>query len=242
LGVRGNLVLSPHYYKQLIRVRRMLDLFVAYWCGCRFAFWWLEFQAPSPVTAFHYYRATRERYPAIFLTFSFHVLAICLLIANLSPHRLEFVDPTISLTIFGATPNAQEIPPEPALQKPSDVLVAMPDIQVDAKTEPASANAQTAAPSQILAPRPDPRHINQLPPSPAGAAKALENAVVILKIMIQTDGTVTDAEISKSSGDARLDQYAAGYVKSNWRFLPALASGIAISDWTTVLVPFRAAA
>jgi TonB family protein len=233
-------------HQQFIRMCQVLDFLLSYWqaVGRRFVSVRLdfEFQTLSTDAVLRYYRTTRERYPAIFLTFSFHVLAVCLLIANLAPHRLEFVDPTISLTIFGATPHAQEIPPEPALQKPSDVLVAMPDIQVDTKTEPASANAQTAAPSQILAPRPDPKHINQLPPLPAGAVKAPENAVVILKIMIQTDGSVSDAEISKSSGDARLDQYAAGYVKSNWRFLPAFASGIAISDWTTVLVPFRAAA
>lgn len=213
----------------------------------RAAAWLSRFVASASLETLHarigplysYYVVIRRHYPAMFLTFAFHVFALSLLIANLSPHRLAFVDPTISMTIFGAAPRAQETPPEPALQKPSDVLVAAPDIEVAAKTQTESRNAQTAAPSQILAPRPDPRHINQLPRLPGGVANARDETVVVLKILVQTDGSITDAEIAKSSGDARLDQLAVDYVKANWRLLPALASGVVVQDWTTVMVPFR---
>jgi periplasmic protein TonB len=116
----------------------------------------------------------------------------------------------------------------------------MPDILPDAtNTQAASTKETTAEASQVLAPRPDPKYANASPALPPEFAKLGAGTSMILRIFVQTDGSVTDAEIAKSTGDARLDQFAAAYVKAHWRYLPALASGVAIPNWTTVLVPFR---
>ena len=180
-----------------------------------------------------------QRTMASGFTIALNLLVLWIVVLNLRPHAPVVTLPVFSITIFGSTSAAQQVPPEPALVKPSDTLAAIPDIEVDASTQTASAHELAVQGSQILAPRPDPKHINALPAVPAAFAKPGADVTLILRVYIQADGAVTDAQIARSSGDARLDQFVASYVKANWRYLPALASGVAISDWTTILVPFR---
>jgi TonB family protein len=57
---------------------------------------------------------------------------------------------------------------------------------------------------------------------------------------VQPDGSISDAHVVKTSGDAKLDEFAVEYVKTNWRYIPATIAGQPVDDWTTVLVPFKA--
>jgi TonB family protein len=94
--------------------------------------------------------------------------------------------------------------------------------------------------AQMLAPRPDTNHIN-VPPQLPALFRTLGNGIsLIVRIFVQPDGSISDAHVVKTSGDAKLDEVAIEYVKQNWRYIPASISGRPVEDWTTVLVPFNA--
>ena len=51
-----------------------------------------------------------------------------------------------------------------------------------------------------------------------------------LQLAIGTNGSVTDCQITKSSGADRLDAAACDYVKGHWRYQPATHNGIPIAS------------
>jgi TonB family protein len=58
------------------------------------------------------------------------------------------------------------------------------------------------------------------PPYPKLSQMTGEQGTTMLQVTVGKDGTVTDAEVAKSSGSLRLDQAAVDYVKANWRWEP----------------------
>jgi TonB family protein len=56
-----------------------------------------------------------------------------------------------------------------------------------------------------------------------------EQGYVTLALTIGPDGHVSDADVDKSSGSARLDDAAAGIARSRWLYTPPLKDGQAIS-------------
>jgi TonB family protein len=88
-------------------------------------------------------------------------------------------------------------------------------------------------------PRLDPRHINEQPElrRRMGAVGALS---LELRILVQPDGSVSDAEVARSTGTADIDRIAITVVKNSWRYLPAPINGKPIEFWTTVIVRFTA--
>lgn len=87
----------------------------------------------------------------------------------------------------------------------------------------------------ILAPRPDPVHPNDAPRVAHASGSPL-----VLKLLILNDGSVGDAQVATSSGDAQTDADVLAFIKEHWRFLPAMLRDTAIQYWTTVAVPLRA--
>lgn len=61
---------------------------------------------------------------------------------------------------------------------------------------------------------------------------------VRLVIAIAEDGFITDASVQLSSGVPSLDDFAIGWVKSKWRYIPAMRGGKAIAVTTTAIVEF----
>jgi TonB family protein len=182
-------------------------------------------------------RLEPERFSAVGLAVLINILAIWILAANL--HLAQTDSPQdLHATLFPTRPQSQP-PPDPQLVSPSIPLVPEPVIMIEPDTPP-TATITAMSMAQMLAPRPDTNHINVAPPLPA-LFRALGNGItLILKIFVQPDGSISDAHIVKTSGDAKLDEFAVEYVKANWRYIPASISGKAVDDWTTVLVPFKA--
>jgi TonB family protein len=182
----------------------------------------------------------RDRPMAIGMAAAINIAALCVLVWNAAPIGAQSTSVSIATTLFEA-PNAERAPPSmPSLQSPEPPReVQPPQIEIAADSSPSVA-ASTAAMAQMLAPRPDPQHINAPPAPPKSLGAAVANIAIILQILVEPDGSIADARITKSSGDGRLDKFAMAYVKANWRFIPALISGTPIEDWTTVLVPIRA--
>ncbi|MBD3892770.1 TonB family protein [Hydrogenophaga sp.] len=77
---------------------------------------------------------------------------------------------------------------------------------------------------------------NPIPPYPALSRRLGEQGRVLVRALVQTDGTAARAEIYRSSGHARLDQSALKTVLT-WRFRPGQRAGVPETMW--VVVPIR---
>lgn len=84
------------------------------------------------------------------------------------------------------------------------------------------------------------RPIHQKNPAPVYPLRAREagwEGLVILKVLVASDGHVVQAEILKSSGYPILDESALKAIRK-WRFLPASAGNILFSSWIKIPVRF----
>ena len=90
-------------------------------------------------------------------------------------------------------------------------------------------------PPGVSAPREDPSAPHALPTSPAHAVACQESGAVKLALTIGTDGRVSDALVTSSSGYGDLDAAASVGARS-WRYLPATKDGepIAVRVTTTI--------
>ena len=111
-------------------------------------------------------------------------------------------------------------------QRPSTDLPPLPDVQ--------------PKPPIMVAAKLDPRHAAALQPIYPEASKRLdEEGVVVLRVLIGTDGRVKQAEVKTSSGYDRLDEAALRQARRSWRFLPATRDGVAIESWKELPIRFE---
>ncbi len=76
-----------------------------------------------------------------------------------------------------------------------------------------------------------------LPSYPEIARRENQQGTVLLRVLVEADGSVARVEIAQSSGFDALDRAAADTVRSRWRFVPGERGGANITSW--VLVPIR---
>lgn len=154
--------------------------------------------------------------------------------------RFDVVDqsPPISVELF-SEPSPTLAPPAPVLQSPAEPFVAEPTFEI------ARSSAASIAKSDVegtLPARVDPKSPNlqpALPDSLRATIDASRTVVVVVRSLVLPDGSVGGTELAGSSGDVALDALALSYVRSNWRFLPAVRGGTLSSDWITVEVLFQ---
>jgi TonB family protein len=175
------------------------------------------------------------RLASVAVVLTAHALLLWVLLAGMPPRLSEDREPQVfRVSLVGQAPVQQPVA-SPDLVTPNVDLVPAPDIQIAEESAPAAITQfDSATMSQILAPRPDPNHRNPPPTlslSNGGAATDL-----VLRILVLPDGSVSDAQVAQSSGQAELDAEAVAFVKTHWRYLPATLSGHAIQYWTTVIV------
>jgi TonB family protein len=140
----------------------------------------------------------------------------------------------VALVAAGApTPAKMDPVPEPPMLAAASSAIAAPNIEIQAAPSP---GAWGPSPANILPPRPDPKFQNVGPALPAAFPKT--QVQILLTILVDADGAVTDARVAQSSGQSALDQLAEAFVKAKWRFRAALLQGKPVADWTTVLVRF----
>jgi TonB family protein len=130
--------------------------------------------------------------------------------------------------------------PEPRLQTTITNEVPRPDIEIQAAVRAGSGIGAISA-AIILPPRPDPAIRNASPALPTAFVKLGSEVEVLLTILVNSDGSVGDARVARSCGEALLDQLAQSFAKANWRFRAAAANGLPVSDWATVMVKFAPA-
>lgn len=133
---------------------------------------------------------------------------------------------------------AEKITPAPAAPKAPEVPAAKP-----------AANAVQPATSASPAPTADSRQPltlpnlnadylnNPAPPYPEKARERGEQGKVLVRALINADGTVAELAMKRSSGFANLDRSALETVKK-WRFVPARRGSDAVSAWVVVPITF----
>ena len=87
-------------------------------------------------------------------------------------------------------------------------------------------------------PEPDPAFPQAITAYPRIALLKHQEGTVVLNILVLEDGQVGDVRLIRSSGYAQLDA-AAQVEVSNWRYLPAVRNGAAVSAQVNVTIRFH---
>lgn len=131
-----------------------------------------------------------------------------------------------------------EIPPRPV-----DQIVQ--EAPLDLETEPTQAVAPTLSevgPSLSSAPLEGASlqyAVASPPPYPSREARNGTEGTVLLRILVDTDGSPIDVLVERSSGTRSLDDSARRHVLKHWKFKPAMDQGRAVQAWGLVPIDFR---
>jgi TonB family protein len=145
-------------------------------------------------------------------------------ISLFNPHLPSSTPPPRSLSNWNfRLPDEIDVP-EPQIE-------ITPDIGAGSGTRPNEA-------TERLAPELDPSHVNEEPELPSTLGALIAALSLRLNILVLPDGSIFDIHVLQSTGEAGYDKLAVQWVKTNWRFLPAIRNGQPIEAWTTVMIRF----
>jgi protein TonB len=190
--------------------------------------------------------------PSVLLVGSLHVAAIYTLLVALDvvPNPAAPTPPINIRSIEAAPPKPQPLPvlDHPVFAQPTRPQpVPVPPIEIHAvRTGPTISVAPTvphvfATPQHVGAT--SPLHpigwTHTIPPYPPLALRLAHEGTARLKISVDPQGNVVTAELVQSTGHEELDAAALAWVKTHWRYQPALKDGDAIAANTEAVVTFR---
>lgn len=141
----------------------------------------------------------------------------------------------------------QPPPPKPALQLPNLPAIPPPQINVQQQqtqsppitVQTTTAPAGPANNSPVATQAKGITSTHSIPPYPETSRRLGKQGTVVLKVMIDADGSVTDAQVEQSSGVQDLDTAAVEWVKSHWKYKPATGtSGQPIASVSEAAVKF----
>lgn len=136
-----------------------------------------------------------------------------------APQPVAIADPTPSPTV--ATGIIEPQPPAPPLLTPMVVAEPAPP-----------------APPRIELPSSSADYLNNAPPPYPPLSKRLgEQGKVIVRALIEVNGSASKAEIRTSSGYERLDQTALQTVLK-WRYVPGKRAGVPEAMWFNIPITF----
>lgn len=136
--------------------------------------------------------------------------------------------------------NQAEPSPLPATTPSAPTATASSNSTATAAATPAAAGTASAAPSpaKIELPSASADYLNNPKPAyPPLSRRLREEGKVVLRVLIDTDGSAARAEIRSSSGYERLDQAALQTVL-RWRYVPARRNGLPEAMWFNVPINF----
>jgi periplasmic protein TonB len=137
------------------------------------------------------------------------------------PPPVQVVAPEVVLTYTPPTPTTSiSVPPPPVRATPPRVEPAPPSPVV---FTPAKAIAST----------------HTIPEYPPLSRRLHEQGTLRLKLTIDEKGIVAQATVVNSSGAQRLDEAAVSWVKSHWRYTPAMQGTTAVPSTADAIVEFR---
>lgn len=174
------------------------------------------------------------------ITIAIQVGVILALVAGLASSQLkkELLAINASVERPKVIPKAPP-PPPPNLVRPPPVTTVVPQFAIQAPPPPAApapVKAAPPAPPRAVAPT-ELKAITRthsLPPYPTISQRLGEQGTSQLQVSINTEGSVSDCKVSKSSGSQRLDDAACEYVKGHWKWQPPTQEGKPVSATTMV--------
>ena len=209
-------------------------------------------------------RSSAMRYVGGAFVGALHVVAIWAIANGLAIRLVHDVPKLIETKIIEQPPKPKERPPaapKVQMQAPPKIqtFVPPPDIKIETPPPPPAAiqQVQKITPARVTPPQqsapvttpapppavPDTEAVgiastHTTPPYPPVAHRLGKEGTVMLHISISATGDVTDASVATSSGTDELDQAAIEWVKSHWRYKPAIHSGQPVASTAKVAVQF----
>jgi protein TonB len=183
----------------------------------------------------------------IALVGSLHLILIYAVLAALDVVPIPTIPPITDTTVIIKTAHPTPPPPiNPTMAKPTTTNIPAPWIPIDhgaasgptitgptpdGGTMPLTPETYAAA-SAIAA-------THTIPSYPALDRRLDHEGTVLLTVAIDTNGNVSDASVTKSSGFEGLDAAAVAWVKEHWRYKPATRNGNAVAATARAEVTFR---
>ena len=143
--------------------------------------------------------------------------------------------PPVVVPSMSVPPVVLAPPLPPSIEVPEEAPTA-----ITAKELPADLPAPApVASSTVTEARFDVDYLNNPKPAyPPLSRRLREEGVVVLKVLVRSDGSVANALVDKRSGSTRLDDAALGAVKQ-WHFVPARRGNEPIESWVLVPIEFE---
>lgn len=132
------------------------------------------------------------------------------------------------------------VEPTPAPTAPTGVVDPAPAPPIFVPVAPVAVAAPAAppAPPKVELPSSDADYLqNPKPPYPPISKRLGEQGKVVIRVLINVNGTADKGEIKRSSGFDRLDQTALNTVL-RWRYVPGKRAGVAETMWFDVPINF----
>jgi protein TonB len=196
-------------------------------------------------------RSPAERFTTLGILAALHVVAI---FALWTRHLL--VEPEPAPLFVNPIDTVVPIPPPPppvvvpSMAVPPVVLAPPLPPNIEVLEQARTAISAKEVPADLPVPAPalssdttearfDADYLNNPTPAyPPLSRRLREEGVVVLKVLVRSDGSVANALIDKRSGSTRLDDAALAAVKQ-WRFVPARRGTEPIEAWVFVPIEFE---
>jgi protein TonB len=192
-------------------------------------------------------QATPRRVISLALVGVLHVILIYALASGLAQSLVKKgLDEIKVATVEDKPIDKPPPPPPPKLEEPPPPFVPPPDIVIETAVAPP--NAITTQ-NVVKEPPPAPRQVISTPVSigrahtcvqnyPALSQRLQEEGTATLSFTINTDGSVSNPSVTKSSGYPRLDDAAMACVP-RWKYKPATQDGQPVATQWQAAVQFK---
>lgn len=169
------------------------------------------------------------------------IMEMPLVVDLLQPPEAEKPPVAKPLPMVKPQPVKQQRTPTPKAPTPvieaTNSNVPAPSAPVVAPAEPKAAPAPAAEP--VSQARFDADYLkNPAPAYPPLSRRMGEEGKVILRVLVNPQGTADSVDIKTSSGSTRLDEAAQKTVR-NWKFIPAKRGDTAVQSWVLVPIIFK---
>src|SRR5579862_579564 len=169
-----------------------------------------------------------------------HLITFLLLSSSLRAVPPLMREGELQMTVFSPERPPQNTPAPPTdlmFKMPEEADVAAPDIEIS--LEPGiGRGASTNEVQSRIAPILDPSHANERPELPGTFGALIAALSLRLRLLVLPDGSIFDAHVVRSTGEADIDRVAIQWVETNWRYLPAVINGRPVMSQITVIVRF----
>jgi protein TonB len=189
------------------------------------------------------------------VTLALHALAAAALLSY-EPARKALLAAAPIMVDLILPPKVEPAKPQPPTELPKPKPVAK---QVERPIELPLLTAPAEAPSPVVAPPPPPIVVtappappvpvtppvfnadyldNPAPAYPSVSRRMREQGRVLLRVLVNVNGSADEVQLRTSSGYARLDETALDTVR-RWKFVPAKRGAEVVPAWVLIPISFR---